>query len=158
MKNLSIILSVVLFSCNQAAKKEIPGVPYNPEDYYHSKIIMVPGPEVDTTKVLMIAKDNQQNWECKFYYDRIELVTNYHKDTFSISNDLAGAVKYNILLNPFKLEKRDKSFSLEILAEDCIRKSDDDLTYPREPKKIIIHHNKITLKGCVSLADSAARY
>ena len=143
------LIATITFACNEAPKKDIPGVPYNPMDYQHTEIVTVYEPPFDTTKILLTATDDKKTWTCNFYINRINLMTNKNKDTFSITNDLNYAVKNNMLLNPSSLTSKDKSFILKILAETCNGETDDEVIYTDTAKKIIIMHDKVTLKGCV---------
>ncbi len=156
MKHLPVIFLIFLLSgCNQAPKKEIPGVPYNPEDNFQTKVITVYNP-IDTTSLLLVASDQKKTWRCEVYAKRINLLMHHFKDTLSISCDFSYEIKNNNLLYPFKLTTQDKSFSLEILAETCSGCVDNDSVFSNSSKKIIITKKETILKGCISKADTTA--
>ena len=154
---LTVLISTILFGCNQTPKKEIPGVPYNPMDYQTTTTYSVYEAPYDTTRLLMTAKDNNNSWLCNFYSNRMYLLTNNLKDTFLINNDLYFSIKNKNLLFPYNLRSKDSSFILDILPESCQGETSDEILFSNVPKKIKIKYKRKIYSGCVTLIDTTLK-
>ncbi len=157
MKHLYIFCVVLFFSCNQAPKKEIDGVPYNPADYQMTQTFTVYEASYDTTKIIMTAKDGSNSWLCNFYADRLYLLTNNLKDTFTLTHDLSYSIKNKNLLYPNNFRTKDSSFIFEIFPETCKGETDDDVIFSNVPKKLRIKFNNKIYSGCITLIDTTLK-
>jgi hypothetical protein len=136
-----------LICCNQTPKKEIPGVPYNPEDYVQTKLITVPQTVIDTTEPFLIAKGNGKDWHCYFYAYKIRFLYNNGKDSFNTRADFEYYIRNKIILNPMTIGVKTDKFNIEIDPDHDYESMGQDSS---RVKKIIITLDKKTYEGYVT--------
>ena len=136
-----------IICCNQTPKKEIPGVPYNPEDYVQTKLITGPQTVIDTTQPFLIAKGKGKDWHCYFYAYKIRFLYNNGKDSFNTRADFEYNIRNKIILNPVTIGAKTDKFNIEIDPDHDDESVGQDSS---DVKKINITLDKKTYKGYVT--------
>ena len=136
-----------LFACNQTPKKDIPGVPYNPEDYSQTSTYTVAQPAIDTTNPFLIAKGKGDDWFCYFYAYKIRFLYNNCKDSIVTRANFEWDIRNNVVLNTMTIGTKTDKFNIEI---DPDYNSEEVGRDSSRVKKIIINLDKRSFKGYVT--------
>lgn len=146
---LSQTISLPFFySCDQTQQKEIPGVPYNPEDYVKSYTTMVAQPAIDTVNPFLVATGKEKSWICFFHAHKIRFLYNHFRDSFVTPANFEWEIRNKATLNPMTIGTKQDKFFIQINHEDETESGDTSRV-----KLISITLNKKTYEGYVTEAQ-----